>query len=102
MADATFDTLEYARKLESVGFSREQADTQAEAFRAFTESQNEKLRQNLASKGDIAQLDARIRELELRLPKEMRESEMRLLKWQIGGWIALAAIMAKGFNWIGF
>ena len=25
-----------------------------------------------------------------------------LLKWQIGGWVALAAIMAKGFGWIGF
>ena len=25
-----------------------------------------------------------------------------LLKWQIGGWLALAAIMAKGFGWLGF
>ena len=28
--------------------------------------------------------------------------ELRLLKWQIGGRVALAAIMAKGFGWLGF
>lgn len=32
----------------------------------------------------------------------MKEMELRLLKWQIGGWVALAAIMAKGFGWLGF
>ena len=48
-----------------------------------------------ATKGDL-------RETELRLQKEMKEMELRLLKWQIGGWVALAAIMAKGFGWLGF
>ena len=43
-----------------------------------------------------------IREVDLRLQAQIKESEMRLLKWQIGGWVALAAIMAKGFGWLGF
>ena len=33
---------------------------------------------------------------------EIKGTEIRLLKWQIGGWVALAAIMAKGFGWLGF
>ena len=48
-----------------------------------------------ATKGDL-------RETELRLQKEIKDMELRLLKWQIGGWVALAAIMAKGFGWLGF
>ncbi len=102
MTTTTFDTLAYARKLEGVGFSREQAEVQAEAFRFFAESQNEKNRQELATKGDIAEVNARLRETELRLQKEIRDTEMRLLKWQWGIALALAAIMAKGFGWIGF
>lgn len=102
MSTATFDALAYARKLESVGFSRDQAETQAEAFRFFAESQSEKSRQELATKGDIAELNARLRETELRIQKEMKDIEMRLLKWQWGVALALAAIMAKGFGWLGF
>ena len=50
-----------------------------------------------------------MRESELSLQKEsdkirdeIEKVKYDLLKWQIGGWVALAAIMAKGFNWIGF
>lgn len=71
MTATTFDTLAYARKLESVGFSREQAEAQAEAFRSFAETQSDKARQELATKSDIAELNARIRELELRLKYDL-------------------------------
>ena len=59
------------------------------------EKYDENQKNAAATKGDL-------RETELRLQKEMKEMELRLLKWQIGGWVALAAIMAKGFGWLGF
>lgn len=39
---------------------------------------------------------------ELRLQKEIEKSKYALLKWQFAIGLALAAIMAKGFNWLGF
>lgn len=45
---------------------------------------------------------ADLRETGLNLKKEIRELELRLLKWQFGIAFALAAIMAKGFGWLGF
>ena len=70
----------------------------AEAARAIIETlekYDENQKNAVATKGDL-------HETELRLQKEMKEMELRLLKWQIGGWVALAAIMAKGFGWLGF
>ena len=69
-----------------------------EAARAIIETlekYDENQRNAVATKGDL-------RETELRLQKEIKDMELRLLKWQIGGWVALAAIMAKGFSWLGF
>lgn len=69
-----------------------------EAARAIIETlekYDENQKNAAATKGDL-------RETELRLQKEMKEMKLRLLKWQIGGWVALAAIMAKGFGWLGF
>ena len=72
-----------------------QARVQAEAMRnAFAVYDASEVKE-LATKGDL-------RETEARLQKEMREIGLRLLKWQFGIGIALAAIMTKGFGWIGF
>ena len=60
----------------------------------FVKSYDEARRKELATKGDL-------RETELRLQKEIEKVRYDLLKWYIGGWVALAAIMAKGFNWFG-
>ena len=57
------------------------------AFAAYDASRMKEL----ATKGDIQ---------EIRL--EIKALELRLLKWQIGIALALAAIMAKGFGWLGF
>ena len=51
---------------------------------------------------EIKETEARLKVEIESLRVEMKASELRLLKWQIGGWLALAAIMAKGFGWIGF
>lgn len=105
-----FDALGYYEKLRSVGFTdehakvladtqaqawREYTDAQTAAFKAFAREQEEKTKNELATKGNL-------RETELRLLKEIREVEIRLLKWQWGIALALAAIMAKGFGWLGF
>ena len=34
--------------------------------------------------------------------KEIEQAKYAMLKWYIGGWVAMAAIMAKGFHWFGF
>lgn len=95
MTTTTFDALAYFEKLKAAGVPEEQAKIQANAFRDFSAIQEENARKELATKADL-------RETELRLQKEMQEIKYSLLKWQIAGWLALAAIMARGFGWIGF
>ena len=109
----TFDSLGYFERLKDAGVPEPQARVQADALRQQAETQrvalqtaldryDEASRRELATKGDIQ--DVRL---------EMKAMEMRLLKWQIGlavsivsfmlaGFGGLAAVMAKGFGWLGF
>ena len=95
MSQATFDVIGYARELEKAGFSRDQAEIQARALRDTREAQLDALHAALKQYDElkISQLATKV---------DLRETELRLLKWQIGGWVALATIMAKGFGWLGF
>ncbi len=120
MTTLTFDTLAYARKFEEAGFTRQQAEAQADAMRQQAEVQVSALREAIEKYDEAGRRElaakADVRESELRLQKEIEKVRAEiervraetekvkydLLKWQIGGWVALAAIMAKGFNWIGF
>lgn len=113
MTTLTFDTLACARKLEEAGFTRQQAEAQADAMRQQAEVQASALREAIEKYDEAGRRElatkADVRESELRLQKEIEKIRAEtekvkydLLKWQIGGWVALAAIMAKGFNWIGF
>ena len=56
----TFDSLGYARRLENAGFTRAQAEAQAEALRDVIEGQ-------LATKRDILELERKLREMEERM-----------------------------------
>ena len=109
MTTITFDSLGYAKKLEEAGFTRQQAEIQAIALREQLDAQNNALkklietydessRKELAMKGDVQ--DVRL-EIE-KVRAEIQQVKYDLLKWQIAGWVALAAIMAKGFGWLGF
>ena len=109
MTTTTFDTLSYFEKLKAAGVPDEQAKVQAEAMRQQVEAQrialqtaldkyDEASRKELATKGDVQ--DVRL-EIE-KVRAEVEKVKYDLLKWQIGGWVALAAIMAKGFGWLGF
>ena len=64
---------------------------QSAALQRALDRYDEASRRELATKGDIQ--DVRL---------EMKSMEMRLLKWQIGLALAIIAIMAKGFGWLGF
>ena len=109
MTTITFDSLGYAKKLEEAGFTRQQAEIQAIALREQLDAQNnafqklietydESSRKELAMKGDVQ--DVRL-EIE-KVRAEIQQVKYDLLKGQIAGWVALAAIMAKGFGWLGF
>lgn len=73
MTTTTFDSLGYAKKLEEAGFTRQQAEVQANAMREIVEDK-------LATKQD---LDA----LRIELQRDMKELELRLT-------IRLGAMMA--------
>ena len=51
---------------------------------------------------EVRETEARLRTEIEKVRGEIEKVKYDLLKWQIGGWIALAAIMAKGFGWLGF
>ncbi|MBQ4568184.1 MAG: hypothetical protein IJA79_08700 [Desulfovibrio sp.] len=91
MSSLTFDTLGYFEKLKAAGVPDAQAKVQVEAMQDVVRQYDESSRKELATKGDIQ--DVRL---------EMKSMEMRLLKWQIGLAVAIIAIMAKGFGWLGF
>ena len=60
---AAVDTLRIARNLEAAGVERRQAEAHAEALRVVADAS----REDLATKGDIAMLGAKIERLEGRI-----------------------------------
>ena len=62
---ATFDTLQYAKKLQEAGFTAAQAEIQAEALAEIVGSE-------LATKRDL-------KELEVALSRDLKELELRLV-----------------------
>jgi hypothetical protein len=66
----TFDTLDYARKLEAAGVPIAQAEVQARAL-------NQALAGSVATKADIADLKADIANLELRMDARFAQVDAR-------------------------
>ena len=109
MTTLTFDSLDYFERLKAAGVPEAQAKVQASVLQTALNMHDETSRKELATKGDVQ--DVRL-EIE-KVRKEIRETELRLIKWQLGiaagivsvmltGFGALVAIMAKGFGWLGF
>ena len=116
----TFDSLGYFEKLKDAGVPEPQARVQADTLRQQTEAQrvalqsaldryDEASRRELATRGDVQDVRGEIQEVRLEIEKvkaSIKDTELRLLKWQFGimaaGFGGLAAIMAKGFGWLGF
>ena len=73
MTAIAFDTLAYSKRLQAAGMSAAQADALADAQRdAFKE---------------VIELN------ELATKKDIRESEIRLIKWVVGAALAQTAIL---------
>ena len=100
MAVIAFDTLAFARKLEEAGFTRRQAEIQAETMREQAEAQNvllqktldkydEASRKDLATKGDIQDVRGEI----LRLENKIEANKHEILKWVIGTMVAQTALI---------
>lgn len=95
MTTIPFDSLRYFEQLQNAGMPPEQARVQAEAMRACVDAQAAIIKEQMATKQDV-------QESELRLQANIEKLKFELLKWQIGGGLFLAGIMAKGFGWLGF
>jgi len=67
-----FDTLDYSEKLQSVGFTKEQAKVQAESLKEI-------LDENIATKRDIFDLKRDIKEMEVKVERDIKEMETRLI-----------------------
>lgn len=67
-------------------------------MQGFVKVYDEVSRKELATKGDMQDV---LLEIE-KVKADIKATELRLLKWQLGVGLAIAAIMAKGFGWIGF
>ena len=80
MTSTTFDTLAYSKKLQELGFTREQSE-------GFAQLQRELIDDKLATKQDL-------REMEVRLMAEIAKSRAETLKWTAGMLMAQAAIVA--------
>ena len=84
MTTITFDSLNYAKKLEAAGFTREQAEVQTQAIREVIEEQ-------LATKRDL-------KDLETSLEGKLRDLEYRLtirLGAMIAATVATVATLVK-------
>lgn len=74
-----------------------------EKVRAETEKIRSELKTDIEKiRAETEKVRLEVRETEARLKADNEKVKYDLLKWQIGGWIALATIMAKGFGWLGF
>ena len=102
MTTTTFDTLGYYEKLKAAGMPEAQAKVQVEVMQSVVKSYDEASRKELATKGDIQDVRLEIEKIRAELKTDIEKVKYDLLKWQIGGWVAMAAIMAKGFGWLGF
>ena len=100
MTSITFDSLGYVKKLEAAGFTRQQAEAQADALREQTEAQaaalqkaldkyDEASRKDLATKGDIQDVRGEI----LRLENKIEANKHEILKWVIGTMVAQTALI---------
>ena len=82
MSSITFDTLKFAQRLEKAGATREYAIAEAEALSDVFVTGT----QDLATKGDILSLRSEMREMELRINREMK-----LVRWMFGLSLALSS-----------
>ncbi|MEO5339177.1 MAG: CCDC90 family protein [Magnetococcus sp. MYC-9] len=82
-----FDTLAFAKDLETAGVPPAQAEAQAKALSGVLQKVEEYRLQELATKGDIKDLKGDIKDLELKIA----ETKAEIIKWVLG--VSSAQIM---------
>lgn len=97
-----FDSLKFYEELKAANVPEKQARAHAEALRAALAAYDGSRLKEMATKGDLRETELRLQAEIEKIRTEIKNAEIRLLKWQIGAWLTLAAIMAKGFGWLGF
>jgi hypothetical protein len=92
-----FDSLAYAKRMESVGFTRQQAE-------ALAEEQSRLIDERLATKNDMQLLANDVRQAEIRLEAKITETQAKLevkiaetkadtIRWVVGmGFTQVAAV----------
>jgi hypothetical protein len=71
MNTTIFNTLAYAKKLQSVGFTEQQAEVQAEAIAEIIDS-------NLATKRDVAEIKRDIEQFRVDVKRDIKDTEYKL------------------------
>ncbi|OGR06967.1 MAG: hypothetical protein A2511_17280 [Deltaproteobacteria bacterium RIFOXYD12_FULL_50_9] len=84
MTAITFDTLQFAKRMRTLGMTDSQAELFAEAMKEAITSAIESL---LATKNDLG-------ELELRLTKLISDTRSDIIKWVAAMLLAQAAVIA--------
>jgi hypothetical protein len=78
MAAVLFDTLRLSRTLRDKGhFSSEQAEALAEAL-------GEATHEDLATKADLAKIEAKLAEVKAELKTDIAEVKAYILRWMVG------------------
>lgn len=81
----------------------EKGRTESEKVRGEVKETEARLRAEIEKvRSETEKVRLEVKETEARLRTDIEKVKYDLLKWYMAGWIALAAIMAKGFGWIGF
>lgn len=105
----TFDTLAYMKKLEGSGFTREQAEIQAEALRSQAEAQEASRKKTfaefelhahkeLATREDFLSLRSELQTIRgeiWRLDNQMISNKHETLKWVVRTMIGLSAFICS-------
>ena len=82
-----FDTHRYVKRLTECGFTEKQAETLADGQVAL-------LNQNLATKADLAKVEAGVEALRQETRADIAALKADLIKWMFGAMLAMTGIFA--------
>lgn len=96
MTTIAFDTYALVKELKGVGFSEEQAVVQVETITKAIDVALEHARHEHELDDLVTNkaLDVRIRELELKVAKDIAESKAELIRWVVGVGLLQTALIA--------
>ena len=97
-----FDSLKFYEEPKAANVPEKQARAHAEALRAAFSAYDGGRLKEMATRGALRETELRLQADIEKIRTEIKTAEIRLLKWQIGGWLTLAAIMANSFGWLVF